>query len=186
VLLPYLDRIINTLLFYGGWCWCLNDVARGTALYGLWSIVLIVIYQLYRSHTRKADCLFVLFVTMLGPLSDIIYVKLGLLSYHTPFHSILWLPPLWILMLWALVAVNIPLFDWLYQKWVLAALLGAIGGPLSYLSAVRLGGVSFTGPLPLTFIVIGGIWAILLPLLIWLSEKFKCWCTSKTQSKSLN
>ncbi|CUI16806.1 hypothetical protein PNK_1189 [Candidatus Protochlamydia naegleriophila] len=169
------DRVFSTALFYGGWCWCLNDVALGRPLYGLGSVFAIIIYQLYRSSHPKADFSLLIVVSLLGPLSDILYSYLGLLNYHTPFHSIPWLPPLWIFLLWGLVAVNIPLFSWMHKKWFLAPMLGAIGGPFSYLSAVRLGGASLLKPLPLTFIVIGGMWAIFLPTLMWLSERFKVW-----------
>lgn len=175
--MPFLsfDRIVSTVLFYGGWCWCLNDVSQGRPLYGLGSVLAIIIYQLYRSSSLKADLVLLGVVSVLGPLSDIFYRYLGLLDYHTPFHSLPWLPPIWIFLLWGLVAVNIPLFSWMQKKWFLAPLLGAIGGPFSYLSAVRLGGASLLKPLPLTFIVIGGMWAFFLPGLMWLDKQFKIW-----------
>ncbi|SPJ31735.1 unnamed protein product [Candidatus Protochlamydia amoebophila UWE25] len=180
VLLPFLDRAISTALFYGGWCWCLNDAAHNhTHYYGFWFVLFIIIYQIYRSNSRKADFLLVCFICLLGPLSDALYVQFGLINYHHSFHSIIWLPPVWIFLLWALVAVNLPLFSWLNQRWVLAAVLGAFGGPLSYFSAIRLGSISLLKPLPLTLMILGGVWLILFPCLLWLSNKFKQWFAAR-------
>lgn len=169
---PFLNRLFNTSLFYGGWVLCLKDVS---SLYGAGAVSLIIAYQLYCSSYRKADLALCGLMTFLGPLSDSFYAHLGLLHYHSPLHSISWLPPLWIFLLWGLVAVNMSLFSWLKKKWFLAALLGAVGGPASYLSAIRLGGASTLVPLPLSLTVIGVCWAILFPSLMWLSEWLKKW-----------
>jgi hypothetical protein len=102
-----------------------------------------------------------------------LYSQLGLLHYHNSFDLSPWIPPLWVFILWGLFAVNIHLFSWLNHRWWLASLLGAIGGPMSYLSVVRFGGASLLKPFPLTFIAIGGIWAIFLPGFIWLHDFLK-------------
>ncbi len=116
-----------------------------------------------------------IFVVLLGPLSDVFYSEMGLIKYNSHQYTLSWIPPLWIFFLWALFAVNINLFSWLKKRWVLAAVLGAIGGPMSYLSVVRLGGASLLKPLPLVVMIVGGIWAILFPGLMVLNEHFKMW-----------
>ena len=57
------------------------------------------------------------------------------------------LAPAWILALWALFAIALrePL-RWLHGRWPLAALLGALGGPLSYAGAERLGACTLNRP----------------------------------------
>jgi hypothetical protein len=60
---------------------------------------------------------------------------------------------------------------WLRPRLWLAVVLGAIAGPASFASGVRLGGASFIHATPaLAELVIG--WALLMPLLVWLSMRF--------------
>lgn len=166
----YLNRAFSTLIFYVGWVVCLREAASGELFYGLLIVLAMIVYYLYCSSCRRADYLLLTLVTSLGPLSDVLYVQLGLLQYHSSFHmSSSWLPPMWVFVLWGLFGVNIHLFSWLSHRWWLAILLGALGGPASYLSVLRLGGASLLKPLPLALMTIGGIWAIFLPSFIWLN-----------------
>ena len=168
----FLNRAFNTLLFYGGWVLCLKEAAEGNPSYGLLVVFLIIIYHFYRSTFRKADSLMLLLVLLVGPLSDSLYNKLGILEYHN--HSEMsMMPPIWIFFLWGLFAVNINLFSWLRKRWVMAILLGAFGGPASYLSAVRLGSAHLTKPLPEAVMVIGGMWAVFLPAFMWINQQLK-------------
>ena len=54
----------------------------------------------------------------------------------------------------------------------LAALFGAIGGPLSYLAGARLGAMSFIDSgAAVTALAIG--WGLAMPLLMWLAARFE-------------
>jgi hypothetical protein len=167
-----LNRVFNTSLFYGGWFLCLKEAAEENSFYGLFVILLIILYHLYRSAYRKADSLILFLVTLIGPLSDTLYSQLGILKYNHP-QTISSLPPIWIFFLWGLFAANLNLFSWLKKRWILATLFGAFGGPVSYLSAIRMGGAQLMKPLPIACLVIGGIWAFFLPTLIWLNQHIK-------------
>jgi hypothetical protein len=165
--------VFSTGLFYFGWIVCLQEASTGHFFYGLLMVFAIVAYYLYHSSCRKADYLLLTLVIFIGPLSDILYSQLGLLHYHSPFYLFSWLPPLWVFLLWGLFGANIHLFSWLSKRWWLCILLGALGGPMSYLSVLKLGGASLLKPLPLAFIAIGGIWAIFFPSFIWLNDFLK-------------
>ena len=56
-------------------------------------------------------------------------------------------------------------------RWVLAILFGAIGGPVAYFAAERLGAVSLNA-VPMSYVALSVGWAILTPFLLVLSEKF--------------
>ena len=169
---PFLNRVFSTLIFYIGWVLCLQEASHHS-YYGLALVSGFVVYYLYNSANRKADYLLLSLVLLIGPLSDSLYSQLGLLQYHS-IHSLpSWLPPLWVFILWGLFGVNIQLFSWLHRRWWLAILLGALGGPVSYLSIVKLGAISLLKPLPFTFMTLGGVWAIFFPILIWLNQYLK-------------
>ena len=74
--------------------------------------------------------------------------------------------PLWLMLLWALLATTLRhCMQWSGRPWWLASGLGAVGGALSYYGGGRLAGVQFPyGELP-TLIGIGLLWALLFPLL---------------------
>lgn len=167
----YLNRIISTALFYLGWILSLREASEGHPFYGLLVVLLIITFQLYRSSNRKADTFLLILLILLGPISDLLYAQVGLLEYNSQY--IAWLPPLWIFFLWGLFAANVHLFTWMKKHWMLSIAFGAFGAPLSYLSAIRLGGADLLLPLPYVFLIVGGVWAFLLPSIIWLSDELR-------------
>lgn len=164
-----LNRLFSTFFFYFAWVLCLNEAAKGKPTLGIILITLFVIYYLYTSAYRLADAILLSVVVLIGPISDVVYTKLGVLSYKSQYHLLPYLPPLWVFALWALFGVNIYLFSWLGRHFYLAMALGAIGGPLSYLSVVKLGGASLLTSLPIMLITIGVVWSIFFPCSIMLS-----------------
>lgn len=170
---PFLNRTFSTFIFYVGWIICLKEASLEHSYYGLALVISFIAFYLYNSSCRKADYFLLSLVLIIGPLSDIFYERMGLLKYHSISTLTSWLPPLWVFILWGLFGANIHLFSWLYRRWWLAILLGALGGPISYLSVVKLGGASVLKPMPLTLMAIGGMWAIFLPAFIWLNAYLK-------------
>jgi hypothetical protein len=81
------------------------------------------------------------------------------------------LAPYWIVAMWGLFATTLNLsMSWLRGRQWLAALLGAVGGPLAYLAGARLGGLQMPDPvLALAVQALG--WAVLLPVLNRLAER---------------
>jgi hypothetical protein len=100
------------------------------------------------------------------------------------------LVPSWILALWAgfVTALNVSL-RWMRDKnlrgrWVIAVLFGAIGGPIAYMGAARLGAVTLNN-MPLSYIALGLGWAVITPLLLILAEKFDGFKSNDIQHESL-
>ena len=59
------------------------------------------------------------------------------------------------------------------QDWHQRSGLGAWGGPLAYYSGQRLGALTFHPPLVFHLAVLGAAWAVAVPLLFFLAEKFQ-------------
>lgn len=169
---PFLNRVFSTIIFYVGWIICLKEASE-PSYYGMLLVVGFLVFYFYNSVSRKADYLLLSLVLFIGPLSDSFYAQMGLFQYHSLHTLPAWLPPLWVFVLWGLFGANIQLFYWLHHRLWLAMILGAVGGPLSYLSVVKLGAISLLQPLPLTLIAIGLMWAVFFPAFIWLNEYLK-------------
>jgi hypothetical protein len=76
------------------------------------------------------------------------------------------LVPLWLCCLWLAFATTLGRsLAFFGPRPALTALAGAVVLPFNYLVGARLGAVEFGHPLPLTFVVVGLVWAVLLPVM---------------------
>jgi len=60
---------------------------------------------------------------------------------------------------------------WLKRRPVVALVLGALFGPLSFLGGARLGAARFVDE-PAALATLACMWAVLMPLVMWLSDRF--------------
>jgi hypothetical protein len=82
-----------------------------------------------------------------------------------------WLAPPWEVVLWMQFATILPFcLRWLSGRYFLGSVLGLLGGPLAFYAGERLGAVSFLSPQLPHYFVLGIVWALAFPLLIWLSD----------------
>jgi hypothetical protein len=119
------------------------------------------------------DFQLMLVAVLIGLILDTSWVKLGWLEFAAgetfPHRA-----PLWILLLWAGLALTLNhSLAWLQSRLVLAALLGGVSSPLSYLGASRLGAVKIVTESGGWFLGLGLSWAVALPLLLWLASHLK-------------
>jgi hypothetical protein len=74
--------------------------------------------------------------------------------------------------LWGLLAIALNVtMRWLKGRYWLAALLGAVAGPASFASGVKLGGAQFIDTVP-ALLTMAFTWGLLMPALMWLSMRF--------------
>ncbi len=77
--------------------------------------------------------------------------------------------PIWLLSLWLLLSVSLPLYlPWLKNKMILSALLGLIFGPLSYKGGESLNVLFFSDKIVFLYYAI--FWALLFPASIFLTR----------------
>lgn len=154
------------------WFVAVIGAGRGLAWPGVLATALFAAWRLGVSRQRDVELRLILIALVIGVLLDGIGVSTGLLSYAAPWP---WPElPVWLTALWIAFALTIvPLFGYLHARPWLAALFGAIGGPLAYLGAAHgWYAVSLTPPLwrPLLLLAVG--WGITLPLLTTLARRW--------------
>lgn len=84
------------------------------------------------------------------------------------------LPALWLLSLWPVFASAMRRgnsLEWLLPRFPLAAVLGAVAGPLSYSGGARLGALHLDGARSL--VTIGLCWAVAMPALALLARRLE-------------
>ncbi|MES2547851.1 MAG: DUF2878 domain-containing protein [Pseudomonadota bacterium] len=163
--------LINFVLFQIGWFACVLGAARQMPLLGVATVIAIVIWHLMQARQAKKEVQLLLIALVIGGVFDQIMLNHQLITYQAHGWAD-YLVPVWILALWAefVTVLNVSL-SWMRGRRLIAVLFGAIGGPLAYMGAEKLGAVTLNH-LPVSYIALSLGWAILTPLLLKLSEKF--------------
>ena len=166
-----MQKIINFVLFQIGWFACVIGAAKQMPWLGVIVVLAIITWHLSQAKQPKLELILLLVAVIIGGIYDQLMQNSSLLVYqaHGWSESIV---PAWILALWAVfvTTLNVSL-RWMRGKWLVAILFGAIGGPLAYIGAARLGAVNLDN-LPLSYVALSLGWAILTPLLLIISQKF--------------
>jgi len=168
--------LVDVVCYQLGWFSCVLGAAHHHAWAGVTAAVALTVFHLalLESPARQwQEIRLVVAVMVAGLLVDGTLSALGWVRYPqgqpAPF-----VPPVWMLCLWMLFATLLPgALAWLRGRPVLAALLGALGGPLAYLAGERLGAIALgEGVAPLVGLAVLAVaWAVVIPLLVRLSER---------------
>ena len=174
--MPKSQLIINFVLFQIGWFACVLCAAKLMPWLGVLVVAAIVVWHLSQAKQAKPEVILLVIALLIGGIYDQLMLSSNLITYQSHGWSSN-LVPSWILALWALFVtiLNVSL-RWLKNiksgsKWLVAVLFGAIGGPLAYIGAEKLGAVTLNN-LPISYIALGLGWATLTPLLLKISQKF--------------
>ena len=93
-------------------------------------------------------------------------VDSGLLTYASPWPAVPWLCPPWIAVLWIQFGTTLRFgFRWLSGRPLLAAMVGAIGGPLAFRAGEALGAVRFAPDRRLSYGALAVVWGLCFPIL---------------------
>ena len=157
--------ILNIVLFQIGWFACVLTAANDIAVVGALISILILMTHIKLSVNAKQELRIISIAMLLGLFWDSILVSVGLLNYHSGM-VVSFLAPYWIVLMWALFATTInSSLAWLKEKLFVAAVFGAISGPLAYYAGAKLGAVIFINEMvALLALSIG--WALFTPLLL--------------------
>ena len=163
--------IANIVMFQVGWFACVLGAAKGLPWLGTGVTVAVLAWHVMRAARPAEELKLVAVVLLIGAVWDSLLVSLGWIAYPEG-TLIAGAAPHWILALWVLFATTLNVsMRWLKQRPLIAFLLGAVCGPLSYWGAVRLGAVTFTQPTTAVIALAVG-WALIMPALMMLSKRF--------------
>jgi hypothetical protein len=153
-----LKPLANALLFQIGWFAC---VLGGNSLWLLIAVGVLSVHLLWIS-SWAAEGKLLISVTLIGTLLDSALQALGVFDFDTSGPLI----PLWLIVLWAVLATTLNhCLAWTATPWWRASLLGAIGGPLSYCAGSQMAGVHLPLGVWPSIVLLGVVWAVVFPLL---------------------
>ena len=170
-----LKVILNFVLFQLAWFACVVGAAEGYPSIGVLVTVLAVIWHLYKAHDYCAELQLICAALLIGVTFDQIALSTHLIDYvHHGWgeNSInAMLVPTWILALWVGFATSLNVsLRWMHDRYLIAVIFGAVGGPLAYMAASRLGAVTLNSTASYIMLSVG--WAMITPLLLRISAKF--------------
>ncbi len=163
--------IVNVVGFQLGWFACVLGAASGTPWLGPLVALPVLGWHLASARRRGPVLGLLLLAGLVGLGLDSLLIRAGLLT----FREGIWAEgaaPYWMVVLWMLFAstLNVGLRR-LHGRLLLAAVLGAIGGPLAYRAGVALGAAEATEPRWLTDLAVALAYALATPLLVGLARR---------------
>ena len=161
----------NFLAFQAGWFACVLGGANHLPWLGVMSVFVLMVMHVFLA-VKPGDELKLMGVTaLIGIFWDSLLVSMGWLVYPSG-TLVAGTAPVWIVALWLNLAMTLNLsLAWLKGRWKLAALFGAVGGPLAYYAGAKLGGVQFAEPAwAVVSLAVG--WSVIMPLLTVLATRF--------------
>ncbi|MEO5844073.1 MAG: DUF2878 domain-containing protein [Caldimonas sp.] len=173
--------LLNLVLFQLAWFAAVLGAAYRWPALGTACVLAAVAVHIAGAARRRDELAFVAIVVAVGFLSESAVALQGHIVYPSG-QPVAWLAPYWIVALWALLATapNVTL-RWLKRRPALAALLGAVFGPASFVAGVRLGGARFVDATP-ALVTLALTWAVLMPLLMALSNRLDGFAASPAAS----
>ena len=129
--------LINLAGFKLVWFFSLLGAGTGKPWLGAALLGVFMALHFAVSASRRVDLLLVAAAVMTGAVLDTIFARTGTLIYaeHLPWTGF---APFWILVMWANFALTLNMAcRWLHGRYILAAAVGAIGGPVAYLAGIN-------------------------------------------------
>ncbi len=162
---------LNIVVLYMAWFAAVLSAAGGRPWAAAAASVVAVIVNIALAPRRSADLKLVLAAVPIGLAVDGIMIASGLATYAAAGPITGW-PPAWLVLMWMAFATMLNAgLAWLKHRLVLAALLGLVGGPLSYFAGARLGAMQFSDPVWLGLGTLGLLWAVAFPTLLYLARR---------------
>jgi len=160
--------------FYVCWFACVGGAARGLPWLGPLAVAAYVIVYLRTIPSgpeRRRQALALVQAGAAGYTADSVLVLTGVLRF--PPHAVLgWPSTVWMVALWVLQAAVLGgALSWMQRRFILAAIVGVIGGPLAYLAGERVGAAVLGPTQTVALAAIAAEWALAMPLLVWLDQR---------------
>jgi len=165
-----MSRLLNFAMFYLGWFACVMGAGRGHLWLGPSVVAALVLMHLYLTPRPVQETWLILVVGIFGFAVDTLQASAGLYAF-TRTSPAPWLCPLWMVALWVIFATTLNVsMAWLAGRYRLAAALGALCGPVSYVAGARLGAIELPVHASMRLVGIAIVWGCVMPSLLWLRD----------------
>ena len=149
--------ILNFILFQITWFACVLGSAKGYPWLGVLLLACSLLWHFSEANYKLQEAKWCVIAGLIGATFDQILLSFNIIQYHNNGWSPL-IVPVWIIALWIAFAITLNVsLRWLRGRYIIALLFGAIGGPLAYLGAEKIGAVTLTSH---SLLILGIGWAL--------------------------
>lgn len=175
---------VNVAVVYASWFATVIAAANGRAWLAAAASLVAVVLNVALASNRASDVKLIAVAAVVGLVVETLLMTQGMADYASP-GPVAGLPPAWLVLMWMAFAtiLNVSL-AWLKERQLLAAVLGFLGGPLSYYAGARLGAMQLGEPLALSLGAIGILWAVAFPTLLYAARRLDDESMRKKSQKS--
>ncbi|TVS09475.1 MAG: DUF2878 domain-containing protein [Gammaproteobacteria bacterium] len=166
--------IFNLIALKATWFACVMGGATSLPWIGVAAVAVLVALHLWLSPRVWPEIYLLATVGFAGAVWETFLVRADFLIY--PSGTLLsGTAPVWIVALWVGFATCLNVgMRWLKGRYVIAALFGAVGGPMAFYGGSQLGGVTFSDTTTSLLVLAAG-WGVLMPAIVRLGERFDGW-----------
>jgi hypothetical protein len=166
-----MSRIVNLVLFQLGWCACVFGAAWNLQGLGVGIGLGLLGMHLWLARDRSLQVKLAISTAGIGLVLDSAQMAAGIFTFPRGL-IVVGLPPPFMTVLWLLFATTFRYgMRWLSGRYSFSALFGLLGSPISFLAGERLEAIEFPPPVLLHYAGVGLVWAGVVPLLIWISDR---------------
>lgn len=174
---------LGFMAFYACWFACIEGAARGLPWLGPLAVaayVTVYLRTIPSGAARSRQAWLLVLAGGVGYVADSVLVLSGVLRF--PAQAVLgWPSTFWMVALWVLQAAVLGgAMSWLRDRFLLAAALGAAGGPLAYLAGERMGAAVLGPTRPAAMVAIAALWTVAMPMLVWMDRCARVGAGSRT------
>jgi hypothetical protein len=165
--------LINLIFFQCVWFAAVVGGKIGNHALGPAALTVFIVCHYFLADTAKADFLLAGIAAATGLVLETVFLQSGLIKYVHNFPTTEF-APLWMLVLWANFALTMNgCLSWLQGRPLLAAILGFLGGPLSYYAGIRLGAAETVASTLIVLLIVGFTYALITPLFLETAQRLR-------------
>ncbi len=161
---------LNLVLYKVGWVSGVVTAAAGYPAVGMLVIGGLIAVHCWLATSWRGELRLVVACGALGLVVDSLQTAGGVLNFPAS-QSAGWLAPAWIVMMWMQMGTTLRYcLRFLQGRYLLAAALGAVGGPLSFATGERMGAVVLHQS---PWVAMGSLavtWALAMPFMTWMAS----------------
>ena len=160
-------KIYDLIGFKICWIMCAFSTKWGLPYLGPIITLIFILIHLIIVKFKLRDIKIISLAIVLGLIIDSIFFQFQLIEYEGGVLSKLKIAPFWILSMWGGFAVTLLYtLNTIKKRYAISALIGIIGGPLSYNACVQIGSITINGSIAYVSLAIS--WGLIIPLLFYI------------------
>lgn len=171
-----LHYVFHSLAYYLAWFFCIKLAAQGYAFLSAFIVIACVLLQIYWQykiqHNTRGLFLLLSLVVCVSTLVDSLMVFNGIIIFaanpFAPYFTAPWIITIWI----SFTVVLYSTLSRLFAHLVLLSVLSFFGFALSFAVGAKMGAAYFPYGYQTCFLI-GAIWFILLPLIVFVYQRIE-------------